>query len=282
MWTKIAVSLVILLNALAATAWCQDDNKNPAAAVDAPRKNWSEAIKKSAEQIEVFASADDNEPLKMIAAYKWRNPARPNVLGERLCLLYVHEGRPVASCKVYPTGQSIVHTFISFADLPLVARHREAVVWTPPRSAPTFVELDDVEPPHGTPNRRRVQLKSLVREFSMLTGPGEAARQSAAPELRLLPQPLYRYDINDDGQEGLVDGAAFCFVANGGNPQALLMIEAIRTGDTLRWRYGFSRRTYAKLEAFHKKREVWSVDFLPLRRRQSTDTFFNLNLPTNE
>lgn len=247
-----------------------------------PKKNWSEAIKASAQEISLFADAKADKPLKMITAYKWRNPARPNVLGERLCLLYVNQGRPVASCKVYPTGRLIVHTFISFTDAPLVARKDDAIVWTPPPAAPKFVKLADADPPQVSAAGRRIQLKSIVREFSMKTGPGEAKRQAASPELRLLPQPLYRYQIVDEGQDGIIDGAAFCFVVGGGNPQALLLLEAVRAGDTMYWQYGFSRRTFAKLRAFHQKREVWTAGYLPATRQAATDAFFKLALPVAE
>jgi hypothetical protein len=274
------VSLVAFV--ASASVVCRADDAKPVPPADAPKKNWTEDVKKSAQQFSVYPSVESETPLKMIAAYKWSNPARPNVIGDRLFLLYLHKGRPVASCKIYPTGRSIVHTFISFTNLPLVARQNDEVVWTPPKSAPKFTKLAEAKPPHATASRRRIQLKALAREFTMETGAGEAKRQSAVPELRMLPQPLYRYGIEDEGRDGVVDGAAFCFVANGGNPQALLLIEATRTGDSMVWRYGFTRRTFAQLKAFHNKREVWTADFLPSRRQKSTNTFCKIDLPVGE
>jgi len=274
------ITLYVLSACVAQPGRADDTQRDPAQ--DAPQKNWSEEIRQSAQKYLVYPNAEADKPLKMIAAYKWSNPARPDVLGERLCLLYLHKGRPVASCKVYPTGTLFVHTFISFTNLPLVARDNDGVIWTPPNAEPKFQQLADARPPHATASRRRVQLKSLAREFSMRTGAGEAKRQSAVPELRMLPQPLYRYEIEDGGQDGIVDGAAFCFVVNGGNPQAFLLLEAMRTGDTLSWRYGFTRRTLAELKAFHKKREVWSTNYLAPRRQTSTNSFFKFDVPVAE
>jgi hypothetical protein len=69
-------------------------------------------------------------PLAVVKAYKWTNAARP-VLGVRLCLLYIHEGKPHASCKIYPDGQSITHVFVSISGQPLVGKQEGTKVWTP-------------------------------------------------------------------------------------------------------------------------------------------------------
>ena len=48
------------------------------------------------------------------------------------------------------------------------------------------------------------------------------------------------------------------------------------------WQYGFSRRTFAMLKAFHQQREVWSVNFVRGANMRSTSGFFKLVLPVNE
>ena len=49
-------------------------------------------------------------------------------------------------------------------------------------------------------------------------------------ELRLLPQPLYRYEPND-GDSPMVDGAVFGYVWTiGTDPEVLLVVEARRAG----------------------------------------------------
>lgn len=246
-----------------------------------PPKDWTKEVAKSAELFTVHRDAEANEPLKMVSAYKWRNAAR-RVGGDRLLLLYVADGRPVASCKVYPTGQSIVHTFISFTDLPLVARRDGGAVWSPPESEPEFAPVSGAPRPPKSGSVRLLQMKALARQFSARTGPGEAKRQSTTPELRLLPNPLYRYEVEDAGGDGLVDGAAFAFVAEGGNPQMLLLLEAVREEGELEWRFGFTRRTFAKLEAFHEDQEVWTVEFLPARDRRSASSFHGIDLPVTD
>ena len=118
--------------------------------------------------------------------------------------------------------------------------------------AKEFLQRDDTL-------RRRVEMTTLARDFSAETGPDEAKRQKATPQLRLLPTPLYRYPQSSSDQDGVVDGAVFCFVVGGGNPQILLVLEAVRQDDKLSWRYALSRRTIAELKVFHRSQEVWQV-----------------------
>ena len=58
-------------------------------------------------------------------------------------------------------------------------------------------------------------------------------------ELRLLPQPVYRYESEDPEVQ---DGGVFAFV-QGTDPEVLLLLEAVRTEGGLVWIYGFVRGT---------------------------------------
>lgn len=242
------------------------------------KRNWSEQVAASVEKFQLLRD-DQAKPLQMVRAYQWANPARPNVLGERLCLLWVSDGRPVASCKIYPTGKSIVHAFVSMTDKPIFARQGETAIWSPPPTPLEFKPIAKVPPPHDSASRRRIQMKGIAREFTAATGPGEAERQKAVPELRLLPTPLYRYPAGDDGKDGIVDGSVFCFVVGGGNPQMFLILEAVRESGVMRWQYAFSRRTNAKLTADLQGERVWNVAVVRRGDMTSTGDFYKIALP---
>ena len=63
-------------------------------------------------------------------------------------------------------------------------------------------------------------MRDLAREFSGTTQDLEEHRW----ELRLLPQPLYRYESTDPD---VLDGAVFAFVTSAGtDPEAILVLEA--------------------------------------------------------
>lgn len=243
--------------------------------VSGSKRNWSEEVDRQSSRFQLFLNDGEALPLAVVKAYKWSNAARP-ILGERLCLLYIHEGRPLASCKIYPDGQSITHVFISMSNHKLVCKQEDSVVWTPPKCELDFKKIPGLEQSSASATRRQSELKTIARDFSSDMGQGEAQRQKANPELRLLPTPIYRYEVTDSGADGVVDGAVFAFVADGGNPETLLLLEAIRNGPEFFWQYSFSRRSNAKLSGLHKQIKVWEVEFIPPSQLGSTTGFHRL------
>ena len=82
-------------------------------------------------------------------------------------------------------------------------------------------------------------------------------------ELRLLPQPLYRYKSTDPD---VVDGALFAFVTSAGtDPEALLVIEARKSAsmDAPVWQYAVARFTDLNLWVRHKDNEVYFAPLIP-------------------
>lgn len=103
------------------------------------------------------------------------------------------------------------------------------------------------------PRQRLRQMRMMAERFS--------AHEFWDPnnsrfELRLLPQPIARY--SDEGN-GLVDGTMFV-LANGTNPEVVLLIEARKegTGKTV-WNYGLARMGHAKIHVSIGDKEVWTV-----------------------
>ena len=204
--------------------------------------------------------------MKVLTAYKWSNAAR-QVRGDRVLLLYLSEGRPVASCKVYPTGSNLVHTFVSMAEVEIEAKLSERTLWAPKPNPIQFQRVQNAPAPANTASLRRIQMKRIAREFTAVTGDDEAERQKATNQLRLLPTPLYRYPSSPPANSNVIDGAVFCFVVGGGNPQVLFLLEAIEGKDKTRhWRCGFSRRTFSELKVSHKSKEIWGTPHFDFRQ----------------
>ena len=76
-------------------------------------------------------------------------------------------------------------------------------------------------------------------------------------ELRLLPQPLYRYQTKGPD---LLDGALFAYVLTT-DPEVLLAIEDRPVDGVPTWHYAFARMSMVNLRARHKGRDVWSADW---------------------
>lgn len=243
-----------------------------------PPKNFSEQVRAGSEMLNVFLEPEAQQPLEMVRAYKWANTAR-KPLGDRLCLLFLDDGYPVASCKIYPTFKNIVHTPISMTDSRIEGRIDDKVYWLPVPSGLQYHRLDSEPAPAVNAATRRIQMKRLVRKFEARTDEEEAVRQKSVQELRLLPTPIHRYASKGLEKRGIIDGAVFCFVAEGGNPQILMLVEAFRHNDELVWRCAFSRRTFAELAVTYRNSEIWSIPKLTRANMKMTGTFHRIVSP---
>ena len=105
-------------------------------------------------------------------------------------------------------------------------------------------------------------MKVLANRFQV-TMTGWKPDRSDREELRLLPKLLYRAELSEPSgpDPGWIDGGVFAFV-QGTDPEAILVLEAVRQNGHPRWQYAFARATSAGLEARLDKTVVWSVEFL--------------------
>jgi hypothetical protein len=110
--------------------------------------------------------------------------------------------------------------------------------------------------PRDTPRARLSQMKVLAREFN---GRTEQTPTKSTQEMRLLASPLYQYAAEE---KNVVDGAVFGLTSNGTNPDALLLIEALREPEgESKWRFGILGMTGDAVEVFHQQKSVWSKEF---------------------
>jgi hypothetical protein len=79
-------------------------------------------------------------------------------------------------------------------------------------------------------------MRDIARRFTMVDHWG--LKDPTDWRLRLLTTPLYRYEAPE---HGAVDGALFGYVAN--SPEALVLVEARKSGDGLAWHYAVARMT---------------------------------------
>lgn len=129
--------------------------------------------------------------------------------------------------------------------------------WRPRTTQIEPVAIPDAMPPGEKEDLRLRQMKEMSRRF--------AAHEYWDPdnsrfELRLLVQPVYRYK---DTAVGIYDGAAFA-LANGTNPEVLLLIEALgQKLSTSRWHYSLARLGSAELHVELDGKEVWKQSRTP-------------------
>lgn len=150
-------------------------------------------------------------------------------------------GRPTAliTLEIYPTGEAagwLTYEFVSLTPSAFQMENSHGYVWIPSGTKLTMAPLADAVVPSDTKRSRLVQLRQLARRFT-------AQEQLGAEkiELRLMTQPIYRYD---DEAAGILDGAVFVF-ANGTNPEMGLLLEC----SDKQWSYGVCRLASAALFA---------------------------------
>ncbi len=137
---------------------------------------------------------------------------------------------------------------------PIVVERGGQRLWYPAKSGIEFPSVPDAPAPEQSPAARLRQMKSLAGQFTV-TLVRWREDGTDREELRMLPQPIYRYESEDPE---VLNGGVFAFV-QGTDPEALLMLQAVRKGDGWEWHYGFVRRTSGVLDARHRGKLVWHV-----------------------
>ena len=125
--------------------------------------------------------------------YIWTNPTRAGTQNGAV-YVWLENGRPAAIGSVFshPEKQKrmICHEFHALSTNRLYpVRGPEDQTWEPQASV-TPVLLPDAPAPDNSPSKRLLQMRSLTREFTAHSIDYMQERW----ELRLLPQPMYRYE----------------------------------------------------------------------------------------
>lgn len=201
----------------------------------------------------------DTDPPRRLAlqrqpVLRWSNPLRKTSDGA--VFVWVADGRPEVVASFYRYEQNGVsdedHEFQSLAVTGLSSTRNGLPVWSPNAAGVTLAPIPDAPAPGATPAERLRQMRALAQQFKAFFDLPEDRS-----ELRLHPQPIFRYETR---QAGLADGALFAFVLTT-DPEVLLLIEARPSGGMLAWHYAFARMSMVNLRAEHKNKNVWRVDW---------------------
>ena len=210
----------------------------------------------------------DPVTLRRDPVYSWTNPTRS---GEQSGDVFVWtcRGRAevIGTFFSYPsTGpRSLNHELHSLSTAVLdVSRPGGAHTWTPQAPGVKPLPIPDAPAPAGLANQRLLQMRELTRGF---TASSEDSQENRRWELRLLPQPLYRYASTDPA---ILDGAVFAFVTSAGtDPEILLVIEARKPLEPApataapTWHYALARFSDLRLAARLKGQEVYTAPPIP-------------------
>lgn len=188
---------------------------------------------------------------------KWSNPERGRVYGH--VFIWTSLGRPEAIASLYKWYHPFTHSSHEFQSLStggLSASREGAAAWNVAEPGVAMQPLLDVPPPGDAAPERLRQMRAAAK----LLRAEETNREGEVFQLRLLTQPIYRYD-KPSGE--VIDGALFAFV-QATDPEVLLLIEARRDEQgTAVWRYGLARLNSIEMRVYRGEKQVWTAGELP-------------------
>jgi hypothetical protein len=178
------------------------------------------------------------------------------VSGNKDCALFLwtDRGRPQAVLKIFTyDNKNYTHAWLSLSENALTADRGGKAIWSPFEPGVEFREVPDAPKPAETAAERLRQMKAIAGKF---TSTYTATHLDNQPfELRLLAQPLYRYETEDPK----ADGAVFGFVQST-SPVSLLLLESRSTTDGLRWQYAYVSLVSGPVTAKYGDKEIASIE----------------------
>jgi hypothetical protein len=238
---------------------------------DVRHRQLRQALDESVSWNAFFKDDQRTQPMTPQPVHRWTNNER-DPQGQGLAVLWIHRGRPEVAASIYPWQGKLIHELESLSRSTFVCLRDDEVRWQPAAGI-SFRRVPQTEPPATTAVGRLRQMKEIAERFTVtMTGwnPTDADREI----LRRLPRELYRYRPED---AGLVDGAVFAFV-KGTDPEALLMLEAVRTPAGAVWEYALVRQTSGGVQAVLDGETVWTVE-KHVPRNDPRQPFFSLGAP---
>ena len=258
--------LLLTLSVLIGQASVPKDDAAAREAARVKRERLLPLYTSEAAEYTIYRDADrrDKVELRREPVYVWTNPLREDGQ-DGAVFVWTCRGRPeVIGCIfMSPTTRPrhVYHEFHSLALTVLDVKRsgRHAKTWTPLAPGVTVTAVAGAPSPSPSAPQRLAQMRALTREFTAST----LDHKDRQWELRLLPQPLYRYESTDPN---VLDGAVFAYVTSAGtDPEALLVLEARKPSgkDLPLWHYTISRFTDTELHVKHKDKEVFKAPLIP-------------------
>jgi hypothetical protein len=229
---------------------------------DARQKEQTKKLQRSASQHTLCPADDPKRPFQFHAdpLMRWSNPLG----GAKDGAVYIWSDghRPQAIFKIFShDGDVFHHEWQSLAEGAIVAQRGGKDMWTPTEPGIAFRALPDAPAPAESAAARLRQMKSLAGKFTVTST--RLAKDAKPTELRLLVQPLFRFETGNNPPRP--DGALFGF-SEGTDPMALLLLEVRRTKEGERWHYAVVRMTTFAVVVSHGGKEVYSADKYDFRR----------------
>lgn len=211
-----------------------------------------EFMKQSVTVYDFLSKADGRTKLTLQTEplIRWNNPVS-GVKDGTVFIWTAANGRPEAAMQVFLLRNDVwLHECQSLSLNTFAALRDRRPVWTPGKRGLTLQPVRDAPAVGKTAVRRLVQMRTMVRDFSA----SDEFEGKSRWELRLMPNPLYRYGKADTE---ILDGALFAF-AHGTDPEVFVLLEARRQGGDYVWQFGLAPMTAYAVDVSFKRKPIWS------------------------
>lgn len=201
-------------------------------------------------EFEFSAAVEPPETLALsrTPVLRWSYPIR-NV-DDAAVFVWLGQDRPevvvtVMSYRDHKRDLRRAYEFLSLSQHRLEAFQNGVRVWHPEVPGVAWSSVPGAPPPARTPAERRRQMHDLAAAFQVAVQSDQNRY-----ELRLLSQPLYRYQ---SAAAGVADGALFAFV-EGTDPELILALQT--RSDEPGWTFASGRLTRWGIEVRYRDRLV--------------------------
>src|SRR5436190_8646553 len=208
---------------------------------------WQKYYRQVAGEYQMLFGSERSIPLQLNdkPAITYFNPVGG---GQTLGAIFVwtHAGRPEIAGAIWSKRDGdmrrVIHSFHSLSLEPLRAQRHDAIFWAPvqPGIDPVLIAAGPL--PAATAPQRLAQMRALAQDFTASTVRGAAER-----ELRMLPQPVYRFENGTADR----DGGLFVWFEDW-DPELLLLMESRTTPEGAKWHASFARFTNLPVAARYK------------------------------
>jgi hypothetical protein len=237
----------------------KDTSQRASGELEKQRSNQAQKLcRQGAQEYRLFIDGAPRTELELNPdpVLRWSNPSVGSIHG--LVFLWTDRGRPAAVASIYKWFEPLDHMAFevhSLAETPLMGKLGERPVWNSSRPGVEFNLVEDAPEPAKTAAARLTQMRAISKDFTVEKTDREQARQ----QMRLLTQPVFRYQSTPDH---VADGAIFAFV-QGTDPEVLLLIESREADGRAAWHYALARMDSVLFRASYQGREVWKAEELP-------------------
>ncbi|MDA1055419.1 MAG: hypothetical protein O3C40_33895 [Planctomycetota bacterium] len=222
-------------------------------------QRWIEYYRQEAASYRFHFSSDHTKELELRESpvLLYTNPVGSRGLTHGAVFVWTYQGRSEVVGAIWshantpgPNQRTVSHEFHSLSAEPVVAERSGEVVWSTTQPSVQWITPDEVPRPAPSTFGRLTQMRNLAKELNVArVDPKDESKE----QLRLLPQPLYRYER---GSSAASDGAVFAYCVVW-DPDLFLVIESRETDGGPTWKYAPVRFTHLTLTVHHRQKEVW-------------------------